>query len=441
MENPYILADTRQRTARRRRGGVTHRLEPLLPLVAGAVAVWFADDLYDTILGPGPELRAGGFETLVSRIGLLIAAALSLSTYDVVIRPSDRAVLDVHPLLPSPWLHAALRRVASTRLPWLLLGWIALTPLWPHAWAFLAGGAAVTFAWAAGIGVGLGVNLAAPALGTDPRFAGILNAIRGANPRLQAALLYAPGVALAVSGGAALAGAWGAARLVAGDPAGALGLTAPLAVSIVGWVAARANAPAAAGVGVVLGEIEAAWATVEEAQESRLVYLEWAVRFAPGAMRVAMLKELRHLWRGQRVWVTASWVLALLTGITGWTSASSGAGRLLSAGAAALALVGLVGVRLGAKDPPWLDTVLEIPRRRTSRAIVVLLALQPIILTGATTLAIRQGLTALPVVVRLEAVGLTLAIAGAILGHALRSRGTLVYGPLALVVWAIGATA
>jgi len=66
-------------------------------------------------------------------------------------------------------------------------------------------------------------------LATKPALAGVFDAIRGPNPRLQAALLYAPGVALALSGSATILAAWGAGRAVVGEPAAAALLLVPVA--------------------------------------------------------------------------------------------------------------------------------------------------------------------------------------------------------------------
>ncbi len=441
--NPYRLADRRQRRARRRIEGPLARLAALAPLLGAIAAVWLARDLYATLLSGGERAWAAGFTGIVARVGIVVAALLSLTTYDALVRGPDRGVVDIHPLLPGPWLAARLEGLVRDRLPWVVVALVFLVPtlLHPEAdgrRAFLLGAVALLGAWTAGLGAGLGVNLAAPGLAARPSLAGLFDAIRGPNPRLQAALVYAPGVALALSGTATVAAAWGAGALLVGDPRGLAGLLAPFVVAALGLVLAVRSAPAMSGIGAVLGEIEAAWAHAEESEDARAVYLEWTVRLAPAPIRLALRKELRHLWRSHRSWVTASWGLALLAGIAGWTEAADGPARLAQIGAAALAALGYVGVRLGATDPAWLDAFLPVRGRIPARAAAVFAAMQVVVAVGTATLLIRQGAPAFGVLLRLELVALLLAGVAAWSGSALRAKGALVYLPAALLLWAVG---
>jgi hypothetical protein len=439
--NPYRLADRRQRAARRRLEGPAARLAFVLPLVGALAAVWLGRDLYATLLGGGGAAFAAGFTGIVARIGLVLAATLALSTYGALVRGPDRGVIDLHPLLPGPWLAAKTEGLLRDRAGWLGIALVFLLPLYQQPDAMALGALVLTGAWLAGLGAGLGVNLAAPGLATRPSLAGVFDAIRGANPRLQAALLYAPGVALALSGGATIAAAWGAGRLLAGDPAGILPLATPLGVAVLGGVLAVRAAPSMAGIGAVLGEIEAAWAQVDTAEDPHAVYLEWTVRFAPVGLRLGLRKELRHLWRGHRGWVTGSWGLALLAGIAGWTSTPEGPGRLAQVCVGALAALGFVGVRLAAADPAWLDVFLPVPGRRTARAAALFACMQVVILVGTSALAIRQGSAALGPLARAEGAAAVLAILAAVVGDRLRARGGIVYVPAALLVWALGGVA
>lgn len=434
--NPYRLADTRQRSARLRAEGLAGRLGPLLPMFSAGVAIWLARDVYATVLGAGPNLDPRGYATLMSRVGICTAAALSLSAYDAVIRGPDRGVVDHHPLLGEAWLRSVLLRLVRERLPWLAAGWIALVPLLPHVQAFLLGGVAVAGAWAAGIGVGIGVNVAAPGVGANPKYAPIFDALRGANPRLHAALLYAPGVALAGSGLATLAGTWGAARLIEGGWDGALGLACAPVASFAGWRLALRHTRSLAGTTAILGEIDAAWAAVDTVNEARTVYLEWTVRLVPDALRLALRKELRHLSRGHRAWVTGSWGIGLLVAVAAWTSAHTGAARYGMVGGAGIVAVAYAGVRLGAGDPDWLRLTLPVQFGRTARWLALILALQPVILPGAVTLGLRQGAAFVLPLCQLEGLAVGLALAGVLAGRALRHRGALLYAPVAVVAWA-----
>ncbi len=439
--NPYLLADRRQRAARRRVEGALGVLGGTLPLAGAALAVWLAEDLYAALLGRSPAAYIVGFTGIVSRIGVVLAATLSLSTYSAVVRGPDRGVIDLHPLLPRPWLSARVLGIVQDRVGWLAIAAVFLLPLAGRPLALLLGAAVVLGAWCAGIGAGIGVNLAAPALAMRPALAGLFDAIRGPNPRLQAALLYAPGVALALAGTVTIFAAWGAGRALEGDMAGALALGAPLLVAGLGAGLAMRFAPAMSGIGAVLGEIDAAWATTEAAEDARVVYLEWLVRLVPAPLRLGLQKELRHLWRGHRGWVSASWGLAALAAIAGWTDLPEGPDRLAQTAGGALAVLGFAGVRLGASDPPWLDTLLPIPGRLVARTIAIAACMQVVVAMGATALAIRQGGAAFAPLVRLEFVAILLAGLSAWTGHRLRARGGAVYLPGALLLWALGGVA
>ncbi len=436
--NPYRVADDRQRAARRREHGLGPRIAALAPLAGAIGAVWLAGDLYATLLPPGESSWIAGFSAIASRAGLVVAALLSLSTYDTVVRGPDRGIVDLHPLLPAAWLRARTELVVRERAWWLVVGAVFLAPLYPRLDALLLGFLVLFGGWAAGIGAGLGVNLVAPSLAGRPALAGLFDAIRGPNPRLQAALLYAPGVALTIAGAATLAASWGASEVLMGRNAGAVGLLAPFVVAAAGLALASRAAPSIAGIGAVLGEIEGAWARADAAEDAHTVYLEWTVRLAPASLRLGLRKDLRHLWRAHRGWITGSWGLGLLAATSGWTDAADGPDRLARVGAAALGAFGLVGVRLGAADPKWLDDMLPLPGRRAARATALFACMQVVVLMGGASLFVRQGVLALPTVARLEAGALVLAVVAAWAGDALRGRGGLVYLPVALLVWSLG---
>jgi hypothetical protein len=402
-----------------------------LPLLRGNVYGFLDGDDATVVAGIGG---------VSARIGLALAAGLALASYSEVIRGPDRGVIDLHPLLPGPWLRARTALLARTRAGWLVLGWILLLPLWPRVDVLVVCAVMVAGAWVAGIGAGLGVNLAAPGLAANPALAGMFDAIRGTNPRLQAALIYAPGVALACSGVATVIASGGVTEWLEGDPVGLAALVVPFAVGGAGWWLAARNAKAMEPLPSLLGEIEAAWAAAESPEEARAVYLEWAARWAPTAIRRDLLKDLRHLWRGLRPWVTGSWGLAAIAALAGWTSDPDGLARVVWVGGAALVVAGFVGIRLGATDPAWLDLVLPSRGRVAGRAVAVWLVLQVVVLAGAGALAIRQGRIAASGLGRLEIAAVILAILGAAAGARLRGRGGIVYVPLGILLWAAGGT-
>lgn len=411
--NPYRVALSR---ARRARG---FDAVPLFALVGGASA---AGLLQHSVFGfaaglpAHTPLAADAAASLVARIGLLLGAGLTLGTYDIVVRGPDRAVLDLHPLLPGPWYAARITESARVRLPWLLA---ALGALWPLGDARAIALCALVLAgsWFAGLGVGIGVNLAAPGVGLDPRFTAVLDTIRGMNPRLQAALLYAPGTALGIAGFGILGGAKGLAISLHGSLSPLL--LAPWALGVAGIVLGRRNAEAAARLPALLGEIDAAYAHADAPDEAHRVYLEWAVRFAPAPLQLHLLRELRHTWRGQRAWATGAFGLAILGAFAGW------AGQTWVA-MALLAVVGTLGVRLTLADPPWLASSLGVPlaQVRAARSLAVAGIAAPVALAAGAGACAQRGAAGLVELGALVVTALVFAFAGVSTGRA--------YGPLAI---------
>jgi len=281
--------------------------------------------------------------------------------------------------------------------------------------------------WFVAVCAGVGVNTVAPALGLDPRWAPVLAGIRGPNPRLQAALLYAPGVALTVAGLAALAGTAGAAALVEGRPE-AWEMLVPLVVGAGVVAAARRRAQEVVRYPVVLGEIEAAWAAREQGEEARHVYLDWVVRLVPAGWRRDLTRELRHLWRTQRGWSLAAWAFAALAALESWSGGAQ-------VGVAGVAIVALGAVRAGAEDPPWLDAWLDLGpwRRAAARAGSVALHASPVVL--GTGVGFLHGHPA-PLVAAAAALVLV-ALLSAGVSVALRARAVPVYLPFAVLVWGV----
>jgi hypothetical protein len=315
----------------------------------------------------------------------VLAIVQALGTYDLVVRGPDRGVIDVHPLLARPYLRARLARVARERLPWLGVAAVLGLPLWAVPTAGIGYLVVVGGAWAAGIGLGLGVNLLAPRLAAAPAAAGLLDAIRGSNPREQAPFLYAPGVAVALTGLCVVAGQVGIAGLLGGGVPWALGV--PWVAAAVGVAAAFAQAEDLARLPAVLGEIDARWAGAEVEEEARRVYLEWLADRAAPAWREELRKELRHGWRGHRSFVLAAWALgALCAGMV----ATEGPGRLKLVGVAAVGVVGVLGERLRRADPPLLDLLYPRPHRALARTVAMLGWALPVLLLGGGA-AVWQG--------------------------------------------------
>lgn len=413
--NPY------RRAFARARASAGFDAVPLLSVLGGALAAGLVrDEVFDFAVGLPTQtaMSAAAAAGLVGRIGLLLGAGLTLGTFDVVVRGPDRAVLDTHPLLPGPWYSSRITESARVRMPWLLA---ALGALWPlgDVRAIVLCGFVLAGAWFAGLGIGIGVNLAAPGIGLNPRFTGVLDAIRGVNPRLQAALLYAPGAALSIAGIGILAGASGLEHALRGSLSPLL--LAPWALGAVGILLGRRAAPDAARLPALLGEIDAAYAFADAPDEAKRVYLQWAVRFVPAAIQVHLLRELRHIWRAQRGWATGAWGLALVAAAAGW------AGQLWAAVGLVTVVAGL-GVRLTSEDPAWIAESLGVSRGRVraARAIAVAGVAAPVAIAGGLATALQRGAGALPAVLALVLVSLIAPAAAVRAGRA--------YVPLAILL-------
>ncbi len=375
--------------------------------------------------------RRVGAVGLLDRVGVLMAAVLALRAYDLVVRGPDRGVVDLHPVRPGLYVAARLRRAALGAWPSLLAGLAALVPLRFDLQVLGLGALFVGGAWAAGLGVGIGVNLAAPALATRPGVSGLLDAVRGVNPRAQAALIWAPAVALAGAGLAVMGGGEALAVGLRGETWGYAGVLLPWIVGAAGARLAFVDGDTLARIPAVLGEVDASYAAVEAAEEGRAVYLEWIVPWAPPGLRAELLRVLRAGWRAERGWVGATFLGALVAAAAGWTDDPALAPRLVTVAGLSLAAFGLVGPRLRGHDPVWLTLSLPARGRATAVAVAIVAWGQVVVIGGVAALAVRQGVVAFASGARLEALLLLFAALGSRLPAA-------AYVPLALVLWALG---
>ncbi len=258
MSNPYRSVHARQR---QRAGG---RLSWVLPLLAAALATPLAAPVLLGFLDAG--VIPVGLQGISLRLGALVAAAMALHTYTDLVRGPDRPVLDPHPVQPRLLLSAIAARTARERLYLPVMGSILLLPvgLAGHWLAWALGSAVVAGAWVAALGVGFAVHLGGVWAAMSPELAGLMNLVRGNNPRMQAALIYAPGVALAVVGVAVGMAASGAGGVLMGWTPGYALLAVPPAVGVMGWLVARPLADAwYVRATALLSEIDAQWAGLE----------------------------------------------------------------------------------------------------------------------------------------------------------------------------------
>lgn len=438
--NAYRLADRRQSRARARMAPWAARLLPLGSVGAAGLAVLLMGRTLYGFLDAGEAARIAGASALVLRVGFVLAAVLAVSTYSALVRGPDRGVVDLHPLRAGDWYTARALGLLEDRLRWLVVASVFLLPLGsatPLALLTLAG------TWFGAVGVGVAVNLAAPTIGLDPRWAPVLDAVRGVNPRPQAALIYAPGVALTVAGAGVVAGAAGFQAVMEGG-GGWVGLLLPWALGAAGFALGRRAAGGAVRFPAVLGEIDAAWAGAEgPGEDPRSVYLDWLTRWVPGPWRRDLLRELRHLGRAHRTWAVGAWMAGALAALSAWTPGEDGLQRLRVAALVGVAAIAGAALRLGATDPPGLAARLGVKDGEVlrTRALAVWAYAQPVLILGALAGLVRHGGRAAAPLLVAEGALVGLVGLAAWSGHRWPGRAGWLYLPVALVVVGAGVAA
>lgn len=227
--DPYLLAWRREQRNRRAVDGPLPGLAARLgPLLVAGLLVPLVRPSFFAFLDRGPDALAPGAEAVIQRAGIALVAWLALDLYTALIRNPDRAILDLLPVDPRKVAAHEIRKVAVGRLVAIPAFAILLSPLAfadPILWVL--GMVAIVGTWLLAISVGSAVHLLAVGAAEDPRWAPLLDLLRGHNPREQAAFLYAPGVALAGAGALSLIAAKGATLARDGDPLGVALLLLP----------------------------------------------------------------------------------------------------------------------------------------------------------------------------------------------------------------------
>lgn len=432
MPNPYREVHRRLRQRQGARGF------GLLPIAAAAAATPLATPVLLGFLDTAGLVPAG-VEAITVRLGALIAAAMALHTYSDLIRGPDRPVLDPHPVLARPLLTAVALRTARQRAYLPVMGAVLLSPMitaGPNGPMVWAGACAVLLgAWLCALGVGFAVHLGAVWSALSPQVSVFLELLRGANPRMQAALIYSPGAALAIVGIAVYLASAGLSGAMQGWLPGLGLLAVPPAIGVVGLVAASRLAERYyVRTTTILSEIDAEWAGQDEAEEAGRVYLDWLAEGRP-----ELLRALRQGWRTRRLWALGAWGVGAVTAFAGWSDDPAAAGQvMLFAGGGAL-LIAALPTQLAAGDPPWLDAALNVNPRRVlaARAAAALLYAQGVVIPPVLALLVRQGAAqAAQSAAVLEAAALAGALLAAAVAARLRARGVWVYGPAAMLIWA-----
>lgn len=442
FSNPYIAVHRRQLRHRRRHRSLLATLGRagivLAGLGVGAVLVRLV--FLDFLDGPA-GLLGPGLSGVVLRLGLILVGLTAIDAYGAILRSEDRDVLALLPVDPTQVVTAATLRLLLRRsvlLPacGVLMGPVALeSGLWPWFLALLGLASVQLFAWPAAVCTFLLAVHAAE----SPRWAPILDLLRGPNPRPQAAFLYAPGVVLLLSAGVLFAAMSAVAGGLELDPLSlsllavgpCLGLGAAAAIP---WLSRRSWLRSTA----VTTEIDARWEALRDRDDPGrgAVYLDWTVRFFPASWRRSLLHDLRHGWRGRRGWLSGAWIVGLAAAAAGWTEATTGLVRAVVVLGLGLGLVAGVVFAMERDEPPFLRWWLPSGPgpRHLPRIVVVALWAQPAVALAAAPVGLFGGWGALGLALALGE-GYALALASLAVGTSrLGSAGPFLYALAAVIV-------
>ena len=192
MKSPYQNIFSLQRKRR-------SLLIPVLIVASMTVSGWLSQgSVFHFLNSPPINSGLGG---LIFRLTALSVAIMSIMVYGRLMRSNDRAVLSIHPIDPQAYLKALILDTVLRSL-WLPLGLMGfLTPLLVVSeMAYLVALLLSFSSWFGGIGIAFAVTLAAVWIATAPVAQPLLDALRGPNPRAQAAFIYAPGFTLLLMG-------------------------------------------------------------------------------------------------------------------------------------------------------------------------------------------------------------------------------------------------
>jgi len=437
--NPYIRVHRLQRRHRWR----THPWEAtwpwLAPVLLGAMAAPLARPILFWFESRAPELFAPGLSGLCLRLGLALCGAGILVVHEQVVRGPERRILDPHPVEPGALVIAMGARLLRATSGLALGACLLLLPLVLQGRMRAFGLSVVVLlgGWLCGLALGFLAQLGAVWAAQHPSMRGLLDLVRGSSPPMQAALIWAPGLAIAACGGALVGATRALPAAMDGNVAASLMLGAPILLAVVGW----ALVPALARrtwyqATTVVAEVDAAWAQVEDPKAARRVYLEWAARWVPKGLRAHVIRGLRQGWRARRTWVTGAWGLGILGAVAGWTASSDAAPRALLVSGSAVAVLAALAIRMETGDPRWLRPALGLRRDHliVSRVLVVLAYLQGAILPAVAAVWLRRGVEAVVLLGLLEGLAVVCATIASVLALA-GARAWFAYPPLALACW------
>lgn len=415
------------------RGAVVVGVVAVLVPLARPVFFAFLDD---------PAATGEGTEAAVQRAGLLIIGLLAVDMYAALVRGPERLVLETLPVDGARVAMTELARVGSERAPLVLAMAAVFAPvaLERSALAWAASLVALAGVYALAIPGAAVVHLSSIDAATSPRWAPLLDALRGANPREQAAFIYAPGVVLAFVGAVALAAAAGVRAVTDGDPRGwaaiaAPWLLAPIAAALVPGLARRTWFAGSA----VLADIDARYASLERPEEARAAYLDWTVRWLPAGVARYALRDLRHAWRARRGFISGAWVGGVLAAFAGWSADPSAPARAAAAVVIAVFGFGAIGAVLETDEPGFLRAWLPKGGADAAlgRAWAEVLWLQGCLWPAIAASLVRHGPAGGGLVLGSGVAAIALATLLALLARRAGPRATAVYAPVATVCAAV----
>ena len=351
MSNPYWTLVKKER----KRSEKTWANVVLL-VVAIALAPFSKDTLLYFLENPSQAIA--GIEGLAFRLSALVGAAVALTSYQQIIRTSEREVLGSHPVQPKLWFSALFRKTFLHTWIW---PWICSALAWPMLLHNLYAEFGLLclvnlIGWLSMLCIGYLVHLGSVWVARSEISAPLLDAIRGNNPREQAAFIYAPGFALFFCGLLMMLCSFSIDGVLQRHPPAFGFFVLPLLVGVIAlFFAHRLSESQLVPASAVLAEVDARWATLDEAQHESAVYLEWLAND-----RKELLRALRQGWRGLRIWPMGIWGFGLFAFVSALGSDLEVAMFFSSLGAVGGCTIGVV---LSRYNPIWLDEQLNVQGR------------------------------------------------------------------------------
>jgi hypothetical protein len=436
-QNPYWASWSLQNRHRRRvENGWANLAQLGFALLAAVTLTALFRQSFLRFLDRPAETWGEGMEGALLRACVVIVGWIAIEVYGAIVRSPFRSKLDTLPVRADQVVRFELLRVAANRwwlvpLFGLLFSPIALEGA-PELWAL--GVAVMLGAWSLALTGSALVHLFAVEVAENPRYAEVLDLLRGANPRPQAAFIYAPGAVLLGIGGLLVVTCRSVRLWYGGEGLVWLPLMALFALALAALLPlsslARSNWFRAS---VVISEIDARYAALSEREDGLRVYLDWSIRYLPSRWRVYALNDLRHGWRARRTWISATWLIAFLSFAGGWSAQGVAPERAAIVAIAGVWLCAAIAIRLEQGEPVFMRAWLPEGGARKQGARFAVLAgwLQPCVLGGALSTLFRAGYSECLWVVGVGYGSMILAIGVALACSRLEKRGLAVYGPVA----------